>query len=245
MSSTTIRLSNLKQDLRDQADPAKAAFFPRFFKSGPGEYGEGDQFLGVTVPKMRQIAKTYADLDLSQVENLINSPWHEERLTALMILVFQWRSRSVTKEERQSIYEFYLSHTSQINNWDLVDLSAPTIVGEWLLDQPNRQDILDELAVSPLVWDRRIAMLATFAFIKQGRPDPVIAVADMLIEDKHDLIQKAVGWMLRELGKRVDTMLLTDYLDRHAATMPRTALRYSIEHLSDDKKRYYMNLKNA
>lgn len=245
MTSTSVRLNNLRQELREQADPAKAAFFPRFFKTGPGEYGEGDKFMGVTVPKVRLVAKKYADLELVQLEKLIASAWHEERLTALLIMVYQWRSPQVTDEKRRQLYDFYLANTIHINNWDLVDASAPTIVGEWLLNDSNRQDVLDDLAVSPSLWERRIAMLATFAFIKEGRPEPVLLVADMLIDDKHDLIQKAVGWMLRELGKRVDSLLLTDYLDRHAATMPRTTLRYAIEKLTPAQKAHYMGLKNA
>lgn len=235
-------LTDLITELRSLADPAKAAFFPRFFKAGPGEYGEGDRFLGITVPAVRSVAKRHSQIPLKQIEKLLKSQWHEERLTALIILVSQYKQANVSA--KQQIYEFYLQHTSRINNWDLVDTSASNIVGQWLLDKPDHLVVLQQLAASALLWDRRIAMIATLAFIVQGRPEPTLIIADQLLEDKHDLIQKATGWMLRELGKRVDQTLLADYLEKHAATMPRTTLRYAIEKFPKNRQHYYLQLKN-
>lgn len=234
-------LADLKTELRSLADPAKAAFFPRFFKAGPGEYGEGDQFLGITVPAVRSVAKRHRQLPLSQIEQLLGSRWHEERLTALIILVSQYQRAA--PEVKQQLYEFYLQHTDRINNWDLVDSSAANIVGDWLIAKPDYLTVLQQLAASPLLWDRRIAMIATFAFLWQGRPEPTLLIADQLLDDQHDLIQKATGWMLRELGKRVDQTLLADYLEKHAATMPRTTLRYAIERFPQDRRQYYLQLK--
>lgn len=235
-------LNGLKKDLRRAANPEKAAFFPRFFKSGPGEYGEGDQFLGVTVPLQRQIAKQFKDLPLKEVEKLIMSPWHEERLTGLFILTSQFARGDET--HKKIIYEFYMAHTKYVNNWDLVDSSAHLIVGPWLDGRPEKMKTLQKLAMSKLLWDRRIAMLATFHYIRRGKADEVLVIAEQLIADSHDLIQKAVGWMLREMGKNVDESLLEAFLDTHAATMPRTALRYAIERLSTEKKLHYMSMRS-
>jgi len=229
--------------LRKLADPEKAAFFPRFFKAGPGEYGEGDRFLGVTVPNVRTIVKQFKDLPLSETKKLLTSEWHEERLTALLILVAQF-SRA-DDSNKKVIYEFYLAYTKWVNNWDLVDCSAEYIVGPYLDGRPEKIPILQELARSDLLWDRRIAMLATFEYIKKGRADEALTIAEIVLNDRHDLIQKAVGWMLREIGKRVDRALLIQFLDKHAATMPRTSLRYAIEHLSAEQKSHYLHLKNA
>ncbi len=231
-------LSNLKRDLRAAANPEKAAFFPRFFKAGPGEYAEGDKFLGVTVPMQRLIAKKYKDLRLDDVEKLIMSPWHEERLTGLFILVAAYkRGEPANKKE---IYDFYLTHTTHINNWDLVDSSAEFIVGPYLNDRPDKMKVLIGLARSSSLWERRIAMLSTFNYIKQGRPDEALIIAEALLQDKHDLIQKAVGWMLREVGKRCDRELLIDFLARHYKSMPRTTLRYAIEHFDAPKRLSYL-----
>jgi 3-methyladenine DNA glycosylase AlkD len=237
------QLTLLKNELRRHANPEKAAFFPRFFKAGPGEYAEGDMFLGVTVPVQRTIAKKYRDLPLHESEKLITSKWHEERLTGLFILVSQFQKGSV--ETQKEIYEFYMSHTQNVNNWDLVDSSAAYIVGPWLEDKPDKMKILQKRAQSKLLWDRRIAMLATFYYIQKGKADETLVIAGLLIDDKHDLIQKAVGWMLREIGKRVDAQLLKSFLDKHAGTMPRTTLRYAIEHFSPDVRKHYLNLKTA
>jgi 3-methyladenine DNA glycosylase AlkD len=231
-------LAELKKQLQATADPEKAAFFPRFFKSGPGEYGEGDKFLGITVPKQRAIAKQFKDLSITQTEKLVMSPWHEERLTGLFILVSQYqRGDEVSKKET---YDFYMNHTEWVNNWDLVDSSAPYIVGPQLQNQPDKIKVLEKLARSKLIWDRRIAMLATFHYIRQGNPAEALTVAEILLHDPHDLIQKAVGWMLREIGKRCDTQIEKAFLDAHYKTMPRTTLRYAIEHFDDSMRAHYL-----
>ncbi len=233
-----VALNQIKSELRGYADPKKAAFFPRFFKAGPGEYGEGDKFLGVTVPNLRKIAKKYRGLPLADIEQLLLSPWHEERLSSLFILVGQFERGD--QETKQKIYNFYISHSNNINNWDLVDSSAPYIAGAWLTNQPNQLAILKKLATSDVLWDRRIAMLATFWDIREGKPEVALQIAGILIDDKHDLIQKAVGWMLRELGKRCSKELLLSFLDEHYKTMPRTALRYAIEHFDQPTRNHYL-----
>lgn len=230
----------VKAALRELATPKKAKATVWFFKSGPGQYGEGDKFLGVTVPEQRKIAKQFKNLPLADVEELIISPWHEERLTGLFILVYKYNSAD--EETKNEIYNFYISHTKNINNWDLVDCSSEYIVGAWLAGKPEKMKVLLKLAESELLWDKRIAMLATFYFIKQGRSGEALAIAEKLVNDKHDLIQKAVGWMLREIGKKVGRQQLVDFLDKHAATMPRTALRYAIEHFDPAKRAHYMGL---
>ncbi len=231
-------IDNLRADLRAAADPEKAAFFPRFFKAGPGQYAEGDKFIGVTVPEQRKLAKKYRDLWLGDIEKLIQSPWHEERLTGLFILVDNYKRGNVNS--RQEIYNFYITHTQNINNWDLVDSSAEHIVGPHLRDSPYKMKVLTKLAQSANLWERRIAMLATFHYIKQGRADEALIIAEDLLHDTHDLIQKAVGWMLREVGKRVDQHLLLTFLDQHCRDMPRTTLRYAIEHLSPETRQKYL-----
>jgi 3-methyladenine DNA glycosylase AlkD len=233
-------LEELRAELREQVDPDKAAFFPKFFKTGPGEYGEGDEFLGLTVPVQRSIAKRYRTLSLSELEQLLLSKWHEERLTALIIMVMQFK-RADSQGQKQ-IYEFYLAHTERINNWDLVDTSARDIVGGYIYQHQELLPVLDKLAVSESLWERRIAIIATYYFIMKGEPDVTIRLATMLLNDNHDLIHKAVGWMLRELGKRVDQGVLLQFLDQHAAVMPRTMLRYAIEHLSPGTRQYYLHL---
>lgn len=234
------QLENLKKQLRTAANPEKAVFFPRYFKAGPGEYAEGDQFLGVTVPQQRIIAKQFKDLPLTEVEQLIMSPWHEERLTGVFILVGQYQKAD--EVNKKLIYDFYLAHTKNINNWDLVDSSAGYIVGPWLENRPAKMKVLMKLADSQLLWDRRIAMLATFYYIMQGKADEALIIAEQLLYDNHDLIQKAVGWMLREIGKRVDVALLINFLDKHAATMPRTTLRYAIEHFTPEVRQRYLKM---
>lgn len=236
-------LDQLKSNLRAYVNPDKAAFFPRFFKAGPGEYAEGDKFLGVTVPNQRALAKQYFRLlTLAETTRLLQSPWHEERLTALFILILKYqKGNQTTKNE---IFDVYLENTAYVNNWDLVDSSAEYIVGPWLQDNAYKMKVLEKLAHSNNLWERRIAMLATFHYIKQGRAEEALVIADILLRDTHHLIQKAVGWMLREIGKRVDQTLLLAFLDRHAHTMPRTSLRYAIEHLSPETRQHYLQLKH-
>jgi len=230
-------LKQLKKDLRDLADPKKAKILQRFFKTGKGEYGEGDVFLGVVVPKQRMLVKKYwRDLDLKDLDKLIKSKIHEERLIALLILVYQYQSLNT----KSLIFKFYLSRTKYINNWDLVDLSAPNIVGEYLIDK-NRA-ILYRLARSKSLWERRIAILSTFAFIKRGDYADTLKIAKILIKDTHDLIHKATGWMLREVGKRCKKTLLINFLNNHYKQMPRTMLRYAIERLDQKTKKKFLKI---
>ncbi|MDQ5982206.1 MAG: hypothetical protein QG549_203 [Patescibacteria group bacterium] len=236
-----MKSEDVQAALRAQVDPAKAAFFPRFFKTGPGQYGEGDKFLGVTVPNTRAAVKPFQTLPLAEAEQLLLSEWHEDRLAALFILVWQYPRADEAK--RKEIYDFYLSHARCINNWDLVDTSAEHIVGPYLNNRPDKMTVLTRLAKSESLWERRIAMLATFHYIKQGRADEALDIVDILLHDQQDLIRKATGWMLREIGKRVDRSVLTAYLDQHAHDMPRTTLRYAIEHLPPEQKLHYMQLK--
>lgn len=236
-------LDHVKAALQAAIDPEKALFLPRFFKTGAGEYAEGDAFLGVVVPKQRAIAKKYyQQISLKYTERLLHSRWHEERLTALFILVLKYPK--VLPVTRSQIFDLYMDNTTHINNWDLVDSSAEFIVGAWLQDNPYKMKVLMKLARSESLWERRIAMLATFHYIKQGCADEALQVIEPLLHDTHDLIQKAVGWMLREIGKRVDRCLLVTFLDARAATMPRTTLRYAIEHFDVASRRHYLDLKH-
>ena len=233
-------IDELKADLRKFASSERAKILARFFKTGPGQYGEGDVFIGATVPQSRAVAKAYKDLLLEEISTLLHSRVHEERLVALFILIEQFKAAGQRRDEktREKIYRFYLDNTAYINNWDLVDLSASRIVGPYLEDKPK--DILRKLAPSKSLWERRIAILSTFHFIKQGDPKYSLEIAGMLLQDDHDLIHKAVGWMLREIGKYCSERALTRFLDKHASTMPRTALRYAIEKFPEGKRRKYL-----
>ena len=208
----------------------------RFFKCGPGEYGEGDVFIGVTVPAQRAIARQFSDLPLGEVDRLLTSRIHEERLTALLILVHRFTRGD--ERERKQIFTLYMKRLRFINNWDLVDSSAAQIVGGWLADKPR--GLLDRLARSTLLWSRRVAMIATYHYIQRGEHRDAIRIATILVNDPHDLIHKAVGWMLREVGKRASDAALDAFLERHAATMPRTMLRYAIERLPARERAHWM-----
>ena len=222
-------LNELRRELREAAEPERVPQLQRFFKTGPGGYGEGDAFLGVRVPAVRVIARHHAGLDLADVTKLLRSPVHEERLAALVILVRRYGRAD--KQERQRIYDLYLKNTAHVNGWDLVDVSAPHIVGAHLLDRKGAvHRVLDRLASSPSVWERRIAIMATFAFVRAGDCNETLRLARVLLDDEHDLIHKAVGWMLREVGKR-DEELLVGFLQQHAVDIPRTMLRYAVERL--------------
>ena len=218
--------------LQERASAADAVFLQRFFKTGEGQYGAGDVFIGVRVPKTRLVAKQFKDLSPTEIQKLLDSKVHEHRLAALIILTLQYPMASAA--QKQAIYKLYLKNVyhGRINNWDLVDISAPQIVGEHLQNRPR--DILFDLAKSDDLWRRRVAILSSFAFIKTGEPDTCLKLAEILLHDNHDLIQKAVGWMLREIGKRNGRQILLNFLNRHAHEMPRTMLRYSIEHLSPE-----------
>ncbi len=229
-------LSALKRDLEALSNAEKAAFFPRFFKAGPGEYAEGDVFIGVTVPDQRTIAKRYRDLPLLDVENLLHSPIHEHRLTALLILADQFkRGDEIIKKK---IVDLYLNNTKFVNNWDLVDASCYKIIGPWI-DQTQNQELFDSLATSKSLWEQRIAMVSTYHFIRNGDLKPTLRIAEMLLDHKHDLIHKAVGWMLREAGKRNEAVLIA-FLKKHYHQMPRTALRYAIERFDETKRKQYL-----
>lgn len=230
----------LRQELLKFADPLRAAHSARFFRTGPGEYGEGDQFLGVKVPLQRSVAKQfYKQLGLDESLQLLKSPWHEERLTAIFILVLKYQKGDHAEKNR--VADLYLVNARYVNNWDLVDSSAEHIVGPWLHNSPYKMKVLTRLAKSESIWERRIAMLSCFHYIKQGRADETFVIIDLLKGDKHDLIQKAVGWMLREIGKRVGRDLLIGYLDVEAPQLARTTLRYAIEHLPEDQRKHYLN----
>jgi 3-methyladenine DNA glycosylase AlkD len=221
--------NELRRELREAAEPERVPDLQRFFKTGPVGYGEGDVFLGVRVPAVRVVARSHAGLNLEDVSKLLRSPIHEERLAALVILVRRYGRAD--EQQRQRIYDLYLGNTACVNSWDLVDVSAPHIVGAHLLDRRGaEQQVLERLASSPLMWERRIAIMATFAFVRAGDCDETLRLARALLDDEHDLIHKAVGWMLREVGKR-DEELLVDFLQRHAGDMPRTMLRYAVERL--------------
>jgi 3-methyladenine DNA glycosylase AlkD len=222
--------------LRAQSHPARAAGALRFFKCGPGEYGEGDAFIGVTVPAQRAVARHFRDLPLTESEKLLMSRIHEERLTALFILVGQFNRDD--DRTRGQIFRLYMRRLRFINNWDLVDTSAAPIVGGWLEDKPH--GLLDRLARSPHLWSRRVAMIATFHDISRRDHRDAIRIATILVNDTHDLIHKAVGWMLREVDKRASPTALTAFLNRHAATMPRTMLRYAIERLTAVERKHWM-----
>jgi len=231
-----MSLAQARKDLRSHADKQKAAFFPAFFKTGKGEYGEGDKFLGVTVPQNREVAKKYLGLSLKDIDTLLKSSWHEDRLLAVIILTEQFARGDQAQNKR--IFDFYLAHTERINNWDLVDASADRIVGAYLMGKDLR--VLDRLAESKLIWERRIAMIATHQFTKSGDPKPALHIAELLLEDDHDLMHKAVGWMLREVGKRCSEAELERFLKRHLKRLPRTTLRYAIERFPEAKRRGYL-----
>ena len=211
----------------------------RFFRTGKGEYAEGDRFIGVTVPQMRAICRACRGASLEEMGRLLESPVHEDRLTALLLLVDAFKMGD--DERRREIYGFYLANTRRVNNWDLVDTSAPYIVGAWLRDRSKAP--LTRLAKSALLWERRIAIVATQDFIRQRQLDETFRIADLLIEDRHDLIHKATGWMLREAGKR-DEAALREYLERRHTRMPRTMLRYAIERLAERERLAYLGVKS-
>ena len=232
MKQLTKTITNKLQAL---SDAEKREIFPKFFKAGKGEYGEGDRFLGVTVPNIRAIAKLHKDISIEEIRELIQSEWHEVRLCALIIMV----EKSKKKDEAlcKELFNLYLSQTKQINNWDLVDLSCRFIIGEYLLDKSR--DILYQLAQSPLLWDNRIAIVSTYAFIRKGQLEDTYALSDLMMQHPHDLMHKAIGWMLREAGKR-DPERLYDYVMSHRADMPRTMLRYAIEKFSPKERAILM-----
>lgn len=229
------KASLVKNDLLKIANPQKAQFLQGFFKTGKGDYAEGDKFLGITVPEQRKIAKKYLEMSLSEIQKLLKDNLHEVRLTALVILVTKFENSD--EKEKAKIYNFYLKNTNNINNWDLVDLSAPKIIGNYLLNK-NRA-ILYKLTSSKSLWERRIAIVSCYTFIKNKDLVDILKISESLLDDKEDLIHKATGWMLREAGKQ-NKQLLKEFLERNIAKMPRTMLRYAIEKFSQDERRAWL-----
>jgi len=230
-------IETIRKEIKRLADPEKAKILQRFFKTGPGQYGEGDVFAGITVPVTRKLVRKHRDLPLEDAAGLLMSPVHEERLLALLILVE--KARRGDEETRKRVYGLYLRNTRHVNNWDLVDLSAEHIVGAWLAGRDKKK--LYRLAKSKNLWERRIAIVATFHEIKRGIPDHTLALADVLMGDRHDLIHKAVGWMLREVGKRCSADTLREYLRTRYRCMPRTMLRYAIERFPAEERKAYLS----
>ena len=230
------QLSNLKKELRTLATEEKAKASSWFFKTEEGQYGYGDKFLGVTVPEQRKIAKKFFDLTLVDIEKLLESDIHEERLTALFILVGKYEKAD--EELKKLVFEFYLSHMTRINNWDLVDSSAHKIVGDYIKDK--KITLLLSLAKSDAIWNRRIAIVSTFVFLAEKNSKPTYAIADILLADREDLIQKALGWLLREAGKQVSEEELKKYLTKNHTKMGRTTLRYAIEKFDEATRKKYL-----
>ncbi len=235
-------LNKIIYELKKKADPDKVAIYQGFFKTGKGEYGEGDVFLGVTVPESRKVAKMFLHLSSNEIEKSLFSKYHEERLVVLLILVEKFKyGNEKTKKE---IYDFYIKNTKLINNWDLVDTSAPYLLGEWLVDNPR--DILYKLAKSDNLWEKRISIISCFAFLRRNDFKDALKISKILIDDKHDLIHKAVGWMLREIGKKdleVEEKFLKEKINGTARykKMPRTMLRYAIEKFDKEKRKKYLD----
>ena len=233
---------SLVKDLHALARKGRSTDLARFYKTGPGEYGEGDVFIGVIVPDTRLVAKKYIDLPFAELEKVINSPIHEERLCGLIILTLRYK-RDKDEQSRKKIFNFYMKmlRAGHVNNWDLVDVSAP-IIGDYLISDPGHTQLLEKLSRSKDLWHRRTAMVFTFAFLRRGITGPTVIIAENLLSDDHDLIHKATGWMLREMGKR-DLTLLRSFLKENAPEMPRTALRYSIERLPVSERKRWLAVK--
>jgi len=228
---------HLVNELNKNKNSRQAEILQRFFKTKKGEYGQGDLFLGIKVPLQRKIARKYSNLSLFNLQKLFNSKIHEHRLCALLILTDQYKKNP----DKRKFINFYLKNSKKVNNWDLVDLSAPKILGDYLLDKDKK--ILYKYAKSDNLWQKRIAIISTYTFIINNELEDTIRISKILLNDDHDLIHKAVGWMLRELGKKNQSKL-EDFLTKYASTMPRVMLRYSIEKLSPQKRKYYLSLKN-
>ena len=228
-------LNKIKEDLQKLENPEKAKILSRFFKTGKGEYAEGDIFLGIIVPEQRKLSKKYIDLTLNDLEKLLESKVHEYRLTALFILVHKYeKANKITKKK---IFDFYLSNTKYINNWDLIDLSSHKILGDFLYEK--NKDILYKLAKSSSLWERRISIISTYYFIRKNNFEDTLNISKLLLNDKEDLIQKAVGWMLREVGKK-DKKILLQFISKNYHKIPRTTLRYAIEKFSEAERLKYL-----
>lgn len=230
------------QALERYARPNDVAEVGKFFKAYDGGYSQHDQFLAIKVPAIRLVSKQYANLSLKDIEAVLESPFHEMRLLAVIIMANQAKSRRTTDAQRKALYDLYLRRTDRINNWDIVDTSCRDVVGEYILEHPEKTDVLRKLAVSPDIWERRIAMVSTWAMIRKNQLDVPYEIAEKLLADKHDLIHKAVGWMLRSAGDK-DQDRLRAFLTKHIAHIPRTALRYAIEHFDVEERKYFLALR--
>lgn len=232
-----MELENLKKELQELKNPERAKASQRYFKTGKGQYAEGDIFIGLTNPILRTISKRYIGLSYQEIQELLSSKIHEYRLIALLILVHKYKKAKKDRLEKRKIYELYLKNTENINNWDLVDISAPHIVGDFL--QREGTEILTRLAKSENIWERRIAVLSTFPFIKKNQFGETLAISETLMNDEHDLIHKAVGWGLREVGKKNKGVLELFLMQRYKS-MPRTMLRYAIEKFPEERRKDYL-----
>lgn len=232
--------AQVRKELARRSNAEVAAFLQQFFKTGPGEYGEGDRFRGIRVPVLRELSRTFRGLSLNDTIKLLHSKWHEDRLLALLLLVR--RFRTADERQRAEIYRLFLANIDRVNNWDLVDSSAPQIVGAFLREK-DRQP-LRQMARSTSLWERRIAIMATFDFIRQDDFDETLRIARILLRDPEDLIQKAVGWMLREVGQR-SRGALRRFLGEHAARMPRVMLRYAIEKFPETERQKYLRARSS
>lgn len=243
----TTRLKKIKAELKALADKDRAMLCSYYFKTGEGEYGEGDIFYGITVPTLRQVAKKYIEIELEEIEDLLSHKVHEIRFIAAVLLTEKYK-RARNLSEKAKIAKFYQNHLERFNNWDLIDVSAHKILGSYLSEllrdkQKDSLIVLKKLAKSSNIWRRRAAIVSTFSFIKQKNCKPTLIISDILMSDSHDLIHKANGWMLREVGKNCSQAVLLNYLDRNYKQMPRVMLRYAIERLPENKRKHYLNKK--
>lgn len=232
-----MSLELLRRELKFKEDPKKALVSQKFFKTGKGEYGEGDIFLGVPVPEVRKTAEKFKDLGFDALEDLLNSPIHEERLCALLILVHVYQNYP---EKQEIVVDFYVKNLKKVNNWDLVDLSAYQILGDYLYNNFAKRPLLLELAKSENLWEKRVSIISTLAYIRNGWEKDTFEIADILMKDEHDLIHKAVGWMLREVGNYLSVAKLEKFLKKRYKKMPRIMLRYAIEKFPEEKRKKYL-----
>lgn len=249
-----MNAADVKRELVAISRPDKKEIYQRFFKTGKGQYGEGDVFIGCTMPEQRVIAKKYEVLPFKEIGVLLDSKIHEQRMTGLIILTYQyagaekqiekgtWDDRRIAAKKKKEIYEFYMKNLSAVNNWDLVDVTVPRIVGNYLYEDPEKKKIIYKLVKSKNLWERRVAVLATYSFIKNDDFEDIVKLCQLLLDDKHDLMHKATGWMLREMGKRGERGLVTlkKFLTKHVKRMPRTMLRYSIERFPEKERKAWL-----
>jgi len=232
-----MSLSKLEKELKKLSDPKRAKETQRYFKTGPGQYGEGDIFIGLTMGQQRQIAKKFHDFSIGNIQELLNSKEHEKRMIGLVIMV--GRFSKADDKDRKFLFDLYLKNSKRINNWDLVDISSPHIVGRYLLNKRKERKILYKLAKSKNLWEKRISIISTAAFIRESQLDDTFKISKMLLSDTHDLMHKAVGWMLREAGKK-DEKRLKAFLKKNYDSIPRTTLRYAIERFEEGERKKWL-----